>query len=232
MSAPASLRSPNTIDWGRVAKITSNVIVLLPINLRLPRSRLMSSTATTWIVIAVIVAIVVWVIMIYNGLVAMRQRVNQSFSDIDVQTKQRHDLIPNLVETVKGYASHERGTLEAVVQARNAAVTAQAGGVAAQAAAENMLSGALRQLFALSEAYPDLKANQNFQQLQSELSDLENKIAAARRFFNNAVQEYNTGIQQFPAALFAGSLGFQPKEFFDVGVEQRKQLEQAPQVKF
>jgi LemA protein len=192
----------------------------------------MSSTATTWIVIGVIVVLVLWVIMIYNGLVAMRQRVNQAFSDVDVQTKQRHDLIPNLVETVKGYASHERGTLEAVVQARNAAVTAQAGGVAAQAAAENMLSGALRQLFALSEAYPDLKANQNFQQLQSELSDLENKIAAARRFFNNAVQEYNTGIQQFPAALFAGSLGFQPKEFFDVGVEQRKQLEQAPQVKF
>jgi LemA protein len=192
----------------------------------------MSSTATTWIVIGVIVVLVLWVIMIYNGLVAMRQRVNQAFSDVDVQTKQRHDLIPNLVETVKGYASHERGTLEAVVQARNAAVTAQAGGVAAQAAAENMLSGALRQLFALSEAYPDLKANQNFQQLQSELSDLENKIAAARRFFNNAVQEYNTGIQQFPAALFASSLGFQPKEFFDVGVEQRKQLEQAPQVKF
>jgi LemA protein len=192
----------------------------------------MSSSLTTWIVIGVIVVLVLWIITIYNGLVAMRQRVNQAFSDIDVQTKQRHDLIPNLVETVKGYASHERGTLEAVVQARNAAMTAQSGGVAAQAAAENVLSGALRQLFALSEAYPDLKANQNFQQLQSELSDIENKIAAARRFFNNAVQEYNTGIQQFPAALFAASLGFQPKEFFDVGVEQRKELEQAPQVKF
>ena len=192
----------------------------------------MSSTVTTWIIIGVIVVLVLWVISIYNGLVAMRQRVNQAFSDIDVQTKQRHDLIPNLVETVKGYASHERGTLEAVVKARNAAVTAQAGGVAAQAAAENVLSGALRQLFALSEAYPDLKANQNFQQLQSEISDLENKIAAARRFFNNAVQEYNTGIQQFPAALFAGSMGFQPKEFFDVGAEERKQLDQAPQVKF
>jgi LemA protein len=191
----------------------------------------MSSTATTWIVIGVIVVLVLWVIMIYNGLVAMRQRVNQAFSDVDVQTKQRHDLIPNLVETVKGYASHERGTLEAVVQARNAAVTAQAGGVAAQAAAENMLSGALRQLFALSEAYPDLKANQNFQQLQSELSDLENKIAAARRFFNNAVQEYNTGIQQFPAALFASAFGFTPQTMFDLG-ETRAQVEQAPQVKF
>jgi LemA protein len=192
----------------------------------------MSSTAITWIIIGLIVLFVLWIIMIYNGLVALRQRVNQSFSDIDVQTKQRHDLIPNLVETVKGYAAHERGTLEAVVQARNAAVTAQAGGVAAQAAAENVLSGALRQLFALSEAYPDLKANQNFQQLQAELSDIENKIAAARRFFNNAVQEYNTGIQQFPAVLMAGALGFTQKEFFDVGVEERKVLEQAPQVKF
>ena len=192
----------------------------------------MSSTAITWIIIGLIVLFVLWIVMIYNGLVALRQRVNQAFSDIDVQTKQRHDLIPNLVETVKGYAAHERGTLEAVVQARNAAVTAQAGGVAAQAAAENVLSGALRQLFALSEAYPDLKANQNFQQLQTELSDIENKIAAARRFFNNAVQEYNTGIQQFPAVLMAGALGFTQKEFFDVGVDERKVLEQAPQVKF
>jgi LemA protein len=130
---------------------------------------------------------------------------------------------------VKGYASHERGTLDAVVKARNVAMAAQ--GPAAQAAAENMLTGALRQLFALSEAYPDLKANQNFQQLQAELSDIENKIAAARRFFNNAVQEYNTGIQQFPAALFASAFGFTQKEFFDLA-EERKALEQAPQVKF
>jgi LemA protein len=197
----------------------------------LSRSRLMSSTVVTWLVIGVIVLLVVWIIMIYNGLVAMRQRVNQAFSDIDVQTKQRHDLIPNLVETVKGYASHERGTLEAVVQARNAAIAAQSGGVAAQAAAENALSGVLRQLFALSEAYPDLKASQNFQQLQREISDIENKIAAARRFFNNAVQEYNTGIQQFPAALFAGSFGFHQRTFFDVG-EERAVMEKAPQVKF
>ncbi len=188
-------------------------------------------STTTWIVLGVIVVLVLWLIVIYNGLVAMRQRVSQSFADIDVQMKQRHDLIPNLVETVKGYAGHERGTLEAVVQARNAAITAQSGGVAAQAAAENVLTGALRQLFALSEAYPDLKAAANFQQLQSELSDIENKLAAARRFFNNAVQEYNTGIQRFPAVLLAGSLGFTPKEFFDVG-EDRKALDQAPQVKF
>ena len=187
-------------------------------------------STTGWIVLAVIAVIVLWVISVYNRLVTLRQRVGQAFADIDVQLKQRHDLIPNLVETVKGYAAHERGTLEAVTQARNAAVAAQ--GPAQQAAAENMLSGALRQLFALSEAYPDLKANTNFQQLQAELTDIENKLAAARRFFNNAVQEYNTGIQQFPAVLLAAPLGFTPKDFFDVGVEQRKELEQAPQVKF
>ena len=140
--------------------------------------------------------LVLWVIAIYNGLVSMRQRVNQAFADVDVQLRQRHDLVPNLVETVKGYAAHERGTLDEVVKARNAAVAAQ--GPEQKAAAENMLSGALRQLFALSEAYPDLKANANFQQLQAELSDIENKIAAARRFFNNAVQEYNTGIAAIP----------------------------------
>ena len=186
-------------------------------------------STTGWIVLGVIVVLVAWIIMIYNQLVAMRQRVGQAFADVDVQLKQRHDLIPNLVETVKGYAAHERGTLEEVVKARNAAMTAQ--GPAQQAAAENMLSGALRQLFALSEAYPDLKANQNFQQLQTELGDIENKLAAARRFFNNAVQEYNTGIQQFPAALFAAMLGFHERTFFDVG-EERPVLEKAPQVKF
>jgi LemA protein len=186
-------------------------------------------TTTTWIVLGAIALLVIWVIILYNGLVAMRQRVNQAFADVDVQLKQRHDLVPNLVETVKGYASHERGTLEAVVQARNAAMTAQ--GPAQMAQAENMLSGALRQLFALSEAYPDLKANQNFQQLQTELADLENKIAAARRFFNNAVQEYNTGIQQFPAVLLAGPTGFTQKEFFDLGAE-RATAGQTPQVKF
>jgi len=186
-------------------------------------------STTGWIVLGVIVVVVAWIVMIYNQLVAMRQRVGQAFADVDVQLKLRHDLIPNLVETVKGYAAHERGTLEAVVQARNAAVAAQ--GPAQQAAAENMLTGALRQMFALAEAYPDLKANQNFQQLQAELSDVENKIAAARRFFNNAVQEYNTGIQQFPAALFAATLGFSQRTFFDVG-EERAVVEKAPQVKF
>jgi LemA protein len=186
-------------------------------------------STTGWIVIAVIVGVALWVMGVYNSLVALGQRVSQAFADIDVQLRQRHDLIPNLVETVKGYATHERGTLEAVVQARTAAVGAQ--GQDAKVAAETQLSGALGKLFALAEAYPDLKANTNFQQLQSELSDIENKLAAARRFFNNAVSEYNARIQQFPAALFAASLGFSPRTFFDLG-DDRKAVEQAPQVKF
>ena len=186
-------------------------------------------STSTWIVLGVIAVFVVWVAAIYNRLVAMRQRVSQAFAYVDVQLKQRHDLIPNLVETVKGYAAHERGTLDEVVKARNAAIAAQ--GPAQQAAAENMLSGALRQLFALAENYPNLKADANFRQLQSELSDIENKIAAARRFFNSAVQEYNTGIQQMPAALFAGMFGFTKKDFFDLGAS-RTEVEAAPSVKF
>src|SRR5271170_1426587 len=186
-------------------------------------------SSSTMIVLAVIVVFVVWAIMVYNGLISMRQRVNQAFADVDVQLKQRHDLIPNLVETVKGYAAHERGTLDDVIKARNSAMSAQ--GPAQVSAAENQLSGALGRLIALSEAYPDLKANANFQQLASELSDLENKIAASRRFFNNAVQEYNTGIQQMPAALFAGTFGFTRKEFFDLGAS-RTEVEAAPTVKF
>jgi LemA protein len=186
-------------------------------------------STTAWVILGIIVVIVIAAIAAYNTLVTMAQRVNQAFADIDVQLKQRSDLIPNLVETVKGYAAHERGTLEAVVQARNAAISAQ--GVDQKVAAENQLTGALRQLFALSESYPQLKANENFRQLQSDLSDIENKLAAARRFFNNAVQEFNAGIQKFPAVLFAGMLGFHPRTFFDVG-EARAQLEQAPQVKF
>jgi LemA protein len=186
-------------------------------------------STSTIIVLAVLVVVVIWAIGVYNSLISMRQRVSQAFADVDVQLKQRHDLIPNLVETVKGYAAHESGTLEAVVKARNTAMAAQ--GPAQQAAAENMLTGALRQLFAVAEAYPDLKASANFQQLQAELTDLENKIAAARRFFNNAVQEYNTGIQRFPAALFASSFGFAPKNFFDLG-DERASVSDAPAVKF
>jgi LemA protein len=165
----------------------------------------------------------------YNRLVALRQNANQAFADIDVQLRQRQYLIPNLVETVKGYASHESGTLQAVTAARAAAVSAK--GVDDKVQAENQLTGALRQLFAVSEAYPDLKANANFLQLQGELGDIENKLAAARRFFNNAVGEYNASIQQFPAVLFAPAMGFQSRDFFDLG-EDRAALNQAPQVKF
>jgi LemA protein len=185
---------------------------------------------TGWIVLALIVLIGGWLVAIYNRLVSLRQRCRQSFADIDVQLKQRHDLVPNLVETVKGYAAHERGTLEAVIAARNAAMTAQ--GPAAQAAAEGQLQAALRQLFALAEAYPDLKANQNFQELQRELSDLENKIAAARRFFNNAAAEYNATRESLPAALFAQAMGFGQQEFFNLDEASRKAAEVAPQVKF
>ena len=193
-----------------------------------------------WVVLGVIVALAVWAIAIYNGLVALRNRFKNAFAQIDVQLKRRYDLIPNLVETVKGYIKHERETLEAVIKARN---SAQSAALAAAASpgnpaamqqlgqAEGALTGMLGKMFALAEAYPDLKANQNFQQLQAELSDIENKLAASRRFFNNAVQEYNTGIQQFPASLFAGTFGFQPRTFFDLG-EGRTQLEQAPSVKF
>ncbi len=182
------------------------------------------------IVLAVAVVIVVILIGIYNRLIALRQNCNQAFADIDVQLKQRHDLIPNIVEAVKGYAAHEKSTFDAVINARNAAINAS--GVAQQAAAENVLSGALGKLFALAEAYPDLKANQNFLQLQTELSDVENKIAAARRFFNNAIGEFNTGLQQFPAVLFAAMLGFSARDFFDVGDDQRQKLEAPPAVKF
>ena len=183
---------------------------------------------TTLIVIAVIVAVVLFVIVgAYNKLVALDQRADQSFADIDVQLKQRQDLIPNLVETVKGYASHERATLDAVTQARAAAQGA--GSVDEKVQAENMLTAALGRLFAVAEAYPDLKANTNFQQLQMELSDIENKLAAARRFFNNAVSEFNAVRRQFPTVLFAAMVGFgSDKPFFDVGETDRAAMTAAP----
>ncbi len=183
-----------------------------------------------WIVLGVIAMAALYAVFTYNGLVTLRQRTRQAFSDIDVQLKQRHDLVPNLVETVKGYAKHESQTLENVIKARNAAISAQ--GPTAQAAAEGMLQGALRQLFALAEAYPDLKANTNFQQLQTELSSLEGKIAAARRFFNNAVAEYNATRESFPAVLFANAMGFAPQEFFNLEEGERAAVSKAPEVKF
>jgi len=174
---------------------------------------------TIGIIVAVIVVVIVlWAVMTYNGLVARRNRVDEAWSGIDVQLKRRHDLIPNLVETVKGYAAHESKTLEAVVNARNSAVSAQEGGgdPAALGQAEGLLSGALRQVFALSEAYPDLKANTNFLELQGELSDTEDKISASRRIYNGNVRDYNTKIQQVPANIIAGMGNFPAREFFEI----------------
>ena len=182
----------------------------------------------TLIVIAVIVALVLFIVVgAYNKLVALDQRADQSFADIDVQLTQRHDLIPNLVETVKGYASHEKGTLEAVIAARSAATSATT--VNDKVGAENMLTASLGRLFALSEAYPDLKANTNFLELQREMSDIENKLAAARRFFNSAVSEFNALRRQFPTVMFAGMVGFgSDKPFFDVGEGDRAAMNAAP----
>jgi len=168
------------------------------------------------IIVVLIVLAVLFFVVMYNGLVKRRNRVDQAWSQIGVQLERRHDLIPNLVETVKGYASHERGTLEAVVQARNNAVQAQQqAGPEQQAQAENVLTGALRQLFALSEAYPDLKANQNFLSLQEELTSTEDRISYARQFYNDSVQKYNTKIQTFPTVIVAGMFNFQKREFFE-----------------
>ena len=175
-------------------------------------------------------AVAFWLVGVYNGLVNLRQRSRQAFSDISVQLKQRHDLIPNLVETVKGYATHEKTTLEDVIKARNAAVSAA--GPNAQGAAEGALTGALSRLIALSEAYPDLKANQNFQQLQGELSDIENKISAARRFLNNTVAEYNATREGFPGFLLADRFGFQPLDYFELGEAEQKAVEAPPKVQF
>lgn len=181
------------------------------------------------IILGIIVVIAFIIIGIYNRLVALRQTCNQAWSDIEVQLKQRQDLVPQLVNTVKGYAAHEKETLNEVIAARNAAVSA--GNVQGQAAAEGMLSQALGKLFALAEAYPDLKANENFLQLQDQLSDVENKIAASRRFYNNAVSEYNTGIEQFPAVLIAGPFNFVPRDFFEAP-EGREALQTPVEVQF
>ena len=180
---------------------------------------------TVIIVITVVLAIIL--IALYNALVTKRTRCKAAWSQIDVQLKRRYDLIPNLVETVKGYAAHEKETLEAVINARNAAVAA--GTVGEQAQCENMLSGALRQIFALSESYPDLKANQNFAAMQEELTSTENKIAFSRQHYNDSVGVYNIATQKFPNNMVAGMFGFKPEEFFEL--EEPAQRE-APKVSF
>jgi LemA protein len=180
-----------------------------------------SSPVTVVLIILVVLVVLVglYLVATYNGLVSLRNRIENAWAQIDVQLKRRYDLIPNLVETVKGYASHERETLEAVIQARNAAMTAQ--GPHDQANAENMITGALKSVFALSEAYPDLKANQNFLQLQEELSGTEGRIAYARQFFNDVVNKYNTKIQSFPAVIIARRMGFAEREYFEADDDSR-----------
>ncbi|HLE21887.1 MAG TPA: LemA family protein [Vicinamibacteria bacterium] len=168
----------------------------------------------------VILLVIVWAIAMYNGLIRLRNTCDNAWSDVDVQLKKRHDLIPNLVETVKGYAKHEKDTLERVIQARTRAVGAPSPD--AKMEAENLLTSALRQLFALAEAYPDLKANQNFIQLQGDLSRIESDIADARRYFNAVVRDFNTRQQVFPANLIASALGFQVRNFFEAEEEARK----------
>lgn len=180
-----------------------------------------------YIVLAVVVVLVLWLIAIYNGLVALRNRVKNAWSQIDVQLKRRHDLIPNLVETAKGYLKHERETLEAVTRARQMAIDAK--GVADRAQAENMLTQTLRSLFAVAEAYPDLKANQNMLSLQEELASTENKIAFARQFYNDEAMKLNNRIQMFPSNLVAGMFGFAPAEFFEVETPAERA---APKVSF
>lgn len=182
---------------------------------------------TLIIILVVIAALVIAVIGMYNSLVRLKNRTEEAWSDIDVQLKRRYDLIPNLIETVKGYAAHEKDTLEKVVKARNMAMQAQEGGdTAAQAGAENMLTGALKSIFALSENYPDLKANANFLELQRELRDTEDKIQASRRFYNGNVRDFNTKQEIFPTNLIAGMLGFSKREFFEIeDAEQRENVE-------
>ncbi len=174
-----------------------------------------------WIIIGLIVLLALVLIGIYNRLVTLKNRTNESWSDIDVQLKRRYDLIPNLVETVKGYAAHERQAFENVTRARAAALSAQ--GPQAKGEADNVLTGALKSLFAIAEAYPELKANQNFAKLQDELADTENKVQAARRFYNANVRDLNTAIQTFPTNLLARGFGFTSREFFEVGTETEKQ---------
>lgn len=167
----------------------------------------------------ILIALVVLVFFIYNGLVRLKVAAESAWADIEVQLKRRYDLVPNLVETVKGYATHEKGTLEAVIEARNRAASAE--GPAQKAGAESMLTGALRQLFALAEAYPQLRASENFTSLQNSLAQIEEAIQNARRYYNAVVRDLNTRIAQFPGNLLAGAFGFRPRDFFEISDEER-----------
>jgi LemA protein len=183
-----------------------------------------------WIILAIVVVLGLFLWITYNGLVKLKIRVDEAWSDITVQLKRRLDLIPNLVNSVKGYAAHESGVFEKVTEARANALNAQGKGVKETAAAENQFEGALKSLFAVAESYPDLKANQNFLQLQQELVDTEDKIQASRRFYNGGVRDLNTKIQVFPNNIFAGMLGFRQREFFEV--EDMASVEKPVDVQF
>lgn len=172
-----------------------------------------------WIVLGILALIVIWVIAAFNGFITLVNRAKEAWSDIEVQMKRRYDLIPNLIETVKGYAAHEKQAFENVSNARAAAMGAQS--VEEHGKAENMLTGALKSIFAIAEAYPDLKANTNFLELQRELSDTENKIQAARRFYNQTVMALNTGLQQFPGNIVGGMFGFREREFFELADDEQ-----------
>ena len=184
----------------------------------------------TIIIIAVIALIVLWIISIYNNMVRLRNNRENAFSNIDVQLKQRYDLVPQLVSTVKGYATHEKELLERITEARSACLSANS--INDKISANNMLSNALNGLKVSVEAYPDLKANQNFMQLQTELSDIENKLAAARRFFNSSTKELNNAVQTFPGNLLAGMFGFHKEPMFEVAQEERATIEKAPTIQF
>ncbi len=179
-----------------------------------------------YIIVAIVVVIIFWAIGIFNSLIRLKNRTNEASSDIDVQLKRRHDLIPNLIETVKGYAAHERQLFEKVTEARTKAISAQ--GIEEKGKAENILSGTLKSLFAVAENYPQLKANENFLQLQTELSDTENKIQAARRFYNGNVRDLNIRIETFPSRIIAGMLSFKKREFFEAAEGEKA----VPEVKF
>jgi LemA protein len=174
-----------------------------------------------WVILSIIILVVLWLLAVYNSLVRSKIRTNEAWSDIDVQLKRRYNLIPNLLETVKGYATHEKDVFEKVTNARSAAINAH--GVKEQGQAENMLAGALKSLFAVAEAYPDLKANQNFLELQRELTDTEDKIQAARRFYNSVVRDFNTAVQIFPNSIIAGMFNFKSREFFELSSETEKE---------
>lgn len=178
------------------------------------------------VIVIIVLALAIWGVVAYNRLVRLRNRTDNAWAQIDVQLRRRHDLIPNLVETVKGYASHERGTLEAVVEARNAAVAA--GDIAEKAHAENLLTGALRQLFALAEAYPELRASENFRSLQQQLAETENKIAVSRQIYNDATLTFNNAVQTVPTNVIANLAGFSPRPYFEVEEDARS----VPQIDF